>query len=333
MSFDNSSPPSTVPEIPLAQFVLQHALQLGAKAALIDGASGRTLSYAQLWTQVRHVAKSLVQRGYRKGDVFALYSSNLPEYAVAFHAITTMGGVVTPVNPQFTPNELAAQLNETNAKCLLTVGACLNHALQTVEQTALREIFTFDTAPHARHFAELCESILQEHEVPTDALVEPRHDLAVLFGQMGNSAKEAHTHHSFALSLWQLASSAAAQMPSARDVFLGVAPFHQPPSLLLLNYTLYSGATVMTMPRFELRAFLHTLQKYRVTRAALSAPLVEMLASDTSVEKYDLSVLQTIYITDSSSDETVALRCAARLQCRVTNIGMLSGAKGAAAEL
>jgi acyl-CoA synthetase (AMP-forming)/AMP-acid ligase II len=318
MNFDNSLSLSTVPEIPLAQFVLQHALQLGAKAALIDGASGRTLSYAQLWAQVRHVAKSLVQRGYRKGDVFALYSPNLPEYAVSFHAITTMGGVVSPVNPRCTPNELAAQLNEMRAKCLLTVGACLNHALQIVEQTSLREIFTFDSAPHAKHFAELCESILQENEVPTDALIEPRHDLAVLLGETDLPKKEARTHHSFALSLLQLASSEVAQPPVAREVFLGSAPFHQPPSFLLLNYALYCGATVVTMPRFEPLAFLHTLQKYRVTRAALNSPLVELLATDALVEQYDLSALQMIYVTDAILEEASAQRCDARLHCHVT---------------
>ncbi|MBI1760438.1 MAG: AMP-binding protein [Acidobacteria bacterium] len=332
MSIDNQLPPITVPEIPLAQFVLQHALQLGAKAALIDGASGRTLSYAQLWTQLRHVAKSLVQRGYRKGDVFALYSPNLPEYAVAFHALTTLGGVVMPVNPRCTPHELSGQLNETQAKCLLTVGACLNHALQVVEQTALREIFTFDSAPHAKHFAELCESILQENEVPTDALIEPRHDLAVWPGAADGPQNETQTHHSLAHSLLQFANSEAAHSPNPRAVFLGVAPFHQPASLLLLNYALYQGATVVTMPRFELRAFLHTLQKYRVTHAALLSPWVELLATDALVEKYDLSTLQTLYVTDAALAEMGAQRCAARLHCRVKQVGKLGNVSRATAE-
>lgn len=333
MSVENQLPPVTVPEIPLAQFVLQHAAQLGGKAALIDGASGRTLSYAQLWTQVRHVAKSLVQRGYRKGDVFAVSSPNLPEYAAAFHAITTIGGVVTPVNPRCTPNELAAHLNGTRAKCLLTVGACLNTALQIVGQTGVREIFTFDTAPHAKHFAELCESILQEHEVPTDALIEPRHDLAVLFEEADSSQPEAHSHQSYARSLLQLASSEPEQPPSAREVWLGVSPFYQPAGLLLLNYALYQGATVVTMPRFEPLAFWHTLQKYRVARALLPSPLIEMLATDDRVGQYEVSALRAIYATDRTFDESTAQRCAARLQCQVIPLGKMNRACRAAAEV
>ncbi len=327
MIFRKQPPPRTAPEIPLAQFVLQHAAQLGPKAALIDGASGRTLSYAQLWAQVRHVAKSLAQRGYRKGDVFALYSPNLPEYAVALHAITTMGGVATPVNPHCAPNELAAQLNDARAKCLLTTGAGLNKVLQVVEQTPLREIFTFDTAPRAKHFAELCESILQENELPTDALIDARHDLAVLLYDADNAAtlqKEAHTHHAFALGLLQFASNEAGPPPTAHDVFLGVTPFHQPQGLLLLNYALYHGATVVTLPRCEPQAFLHTLQKYRVTRAPLMSPLVELLATDALVEKYDLSALQVIYVGDAALDERSVRRCEARFNCRVKRVNGLT---------
>lgn len=331
MSFDNQLPPITVPEIPLAQFVLQHVSQFGKKDALIDGASGRTLSYAQLWAQLRHVAKSLVQRGYRKGDVFALYSPNLPEYAVAFHAITTMGGVLLPVPPHCPPNELAAQLNDARAQCLLTTGAGLNNVWQVVEQTALREVFTFDSAPHAKHFAELCESILQENEVPTDALIEPRHDLALLSSETaeaGAHAQAALTHHAFALNVLQLSALEATPPPTARDVFLGVAPFHQPSSFLLLNYALYHGATVVTMPRFEPRAFLHTLQKYRVTRAQLLPPWLELLATDALVEQYDLAALQTIY----AADVALAKTSAARLNCRVVGIGELRQTSLAAAE-
>ena len=37
-----------------------------------------------------------------KGDVLAIYSPNLPEYAVAFHAVASIGGIVTTANPMFT---------------------------------------------------------------------------------------------------------------------------------------------------------------------------------------------------------------------------------------
>jgi len=44
-------------------------------------------------------------RGIRKGERFAILSPNLPEYAIAFHAVASLGGVVTIVNPLYTPSE------------------------------------------------------------------------------------------------------------------------------------------------------------------------------------------------------------------------------------
>jgi len=108
--FKSPYPEVEIPSVSLPEFVLAGAAALGSKPALIDGPTGRTLSYADLDRAVRHGAASLARRGLRKGDVFAIYSPNLPEYAVALHAVATLGGIATTANPQSTPRELASQL-------------------------------------------------------------------------------------------------------------------------------------------------------------------------------------------------------------------------------
>ena len=97
--------------------MLQWVRQLGAKPALIDGPSGRTITYAQPPVLIARVAAGLAQRGLSKGDRLAIYSPNLPEYAIAFHAVASLGGVVTTANPLYTARELANQLNDSRASC------------------------------------------------------------------------------------------------------------------------------------------------------------------------------------------------------------------------
>src|SRR6266536_2904831 len=99
-----------IPAVALPEFVLEHAEEHGDKPALIDGASGRTISHAEAARAVRRVAGALAEHGVRKGDVVALYAPNAPEYAIAFHAVATLGGVCTTVNPTYTVDELAFQL-------------------------------------------------------------------------------------------------------------------------------------------------------------------------------------------------------------------------------
>ena len=96
--------------VPVPDFLLEHAARFGDKPALIDGPTGRAVSYRQLAGGVGRVAAALAARGFGKGDVLALSSPNLPEYAVAMYGAMAAGGVVTGANPLLTAGELATQL-------------------------------------------------------------------------------------------------------------------------------------------------------------------------------------------------------------------------------
>ena len=82
MIVKSTSPEVTIPDVSITDYVLRHADRLGDKPALIDGPTGRTLTYRQLRTACGASAAGLAQRGFSKGDVLAIYSPNLPEYAV-----------------------------------------------------------------------------------------------------------------------------------------------------------------------------------------------------------------------------------------------------------
>ncbi|HEY8132803.1 MAG TPA: AMP-binding protein, partial [Thermoanaerobaculia bacterium] len=112
MIFRAPESPLAIPEVALTPFLLQRAAGRGDKPAFIDGPSGRTLTYSGWAQSVRTVAAGLHQRGFRKGDVFAIYSPNLPEYAIVFHAVSLLGGINTTINPLYTADELACQLKD-----------------------------------------------------------------------------------------------------------------------------------------------------------------------------------------------------------------------------
>jgi pimeloyl-ACP methyl ester carboxylesterase len=85
MIFRSPCPDVAIPEMGLTPFVLRHAERLADKPALIDGPSGRVLTYGQLADGVRRMAAGLAQRGFRKGAVFATVCPNVLEFAVAFY--------------------------------------------------------------------------------------------------------------------------------------------------------------------------------------------------------------------------------------------------------
>src|SRR5207253_7190221 len=107
MLFRRQPEDGKIPDTPLTPFILERAERWGEKPALVDALSGRVITYAQFSRDVKRAAAGLARRGFRERDVLAIYSPNLPEYAVAFHAVSLLGGIVTTVNPLYTVEEVA----------------------------------------------------------------------------------------------------------------------------------------------------------------------------------------------------------------------------------
>src|SRR5215470_7628733 len=102
MIYNSPLPDVENPDLPLTEYVLAGASRREDRPALIDGASGRVLTYADLETAVRSLAGGLAASGFARGEVLALMAPNMPEYAVVFHAAALAGGTVTPLNPGYT---------------------------------------------------------------------------------------------------------------------------------------------------------------------------------------------------------------------------------------
>src|SRR5947209_18154793 len=137
MIFRSRFPDVEIPEVGLAEFVIEKAETYGDRPALIDGPTGRTVTYAGLARTVRALAAGLTQRGFRKGDVLAVYSPNLPEYAAVLHAVAMVGGITTTVNPLYTERELAGQLADAGASFLITVAPLLEKAVAASPETGV----------------------------------------------------------------------------------------------------------------------------------------------------------------------------------------------------
>jgi acyl-CoA synthetase (AMP-forming)/AMP-acid ligase II len=108
-------PDVQVPQVSLTEYVLGGAEQRGEKPALIDGADGAVTTYAELARKVRAAAAGLASEGIGKGDAVGLLAPNGPEWAVAYHAVISLGAIVSSINPLLTPEEVAKQLASAGA--------------------------------------------------------------------------------------------------------------------------------------------------------------------------------------------------------------------------
>ncbi|SNY77554.1 acetyl-CoA synthetase [Nocardia amikacinitolerans] len=91
-------------------------------AVVYEGDEGerRTLTFAELDTQVRRFAANLVQLGVRRSDRVVLFMPVVPEAAVAFLAIAMIGAVSVPTFSGYAPDALATRLQDSEAVLLVT---------------------------------------------------------------------------------------------------------------------------------------------------------------------------------------------------------------------
>ncbi|CUU37952.1 MAG: 4-coumarate--CoA ligase family protein [Armatimonadetes bacterium] len=304
----------SIPSVGLVPFVYQHAESFGEKPALIDGPSGRTLTYAQLWAGVRRVAGNLAKRGLKKGEVVGIYCPNLPEYALAFHGTALAGGVVTTANPLYTADELAYQLKDSGAKFLVTVGPLLEKALPAAEKAGVQEVFVIGEGEGATPF-----TVLLADAEPPEVAIDPQNDLVVLpysSGTTGLPKGVMLTHYNLVANMCQVLGSGVNLRSDERVI--GVLPFyHIYGMLVILNLCLYKGITIVTMPRFDLEQFLKLMQDYRITRANLVPPIILALAKHPIVSQYDLSHLRIIMSGAAPLSAELAQEASQRLGCIV----------------
>src|SRR5207253_3649030 len=259
MIFRSRFPDVEIPEVSLAEFVIGHAAEFGDRPALIDGPSGRIVTYAALAGTVRALAAGLAQRGFGKGDVFAIYSPNLPEYAAVLHAVAMLGGITTTVNPLYTARELGEQLADAGASFLITVPPLLERAREASRQAGVKDVFVFGEATEATSFA----SLLQAGGTVPKVSIAPRTDVVVMpysSGTTGLPKGVMPTHYNLE------ANNCQTEPPSPElERVIAVLPFYHIYGLtVLLNISLHHGDTVITMPRFDLEQFLQLMQRHAV---------------------------------------------------------------------
>jgi acyl-CoA synthetase (AMP-forming)/AMP-acid ligase II len=303
-----------IPDVPLTDFVLARRGDVGGKPALIDGPSGRTITYAQLAESVRAGAAGLAERGFGRGDIFAHYAPNLPEYAVAFHAVATVGGVNTTANPLLTADELTRQLRDCGARLVVTVPDRLDTARAAAEAAGVQEVFVYGEAEGATPFASLLRGVGEPPEVEID----PANDLVALpysSGTTGLPKGVMLTHRNLVANICQ---TIAHQRLREDDRVIAVLPFfHIYGLVVLMNMPLYRGATIVTMPRFDLPEFLRVLQQYRITRAWVAPPIVLALAKQPLVDEFDLSSLEFMLSGAAPLSAELEVACGKRLGCRM----------------
>jgi len=254
----------------------------------------RRVTYREVKTDAVKFACALSENyGVKKGDVVAMYAPNSVEWIVAFYGILAAGGVVTTINPAYTPAEVTHQFHDSDPKIAIVSHACESKILEVKHNI-----------PSVKHVLVICsdkeEDINSEH-VKFDAVVQQSRDdfkgpkighmeLAVLpysSGTTGVSKGVMLTHYNLVANCVQNVAALGKEFTDPNGSLVAVLPFFHiyGMQIFLLN-ALFTGCKISIMPKFDPMEFLRILGEEKVTIAFVVPPIINFLAKHPAVDKF-----------------------------------------------
>lgn len=300
----------------------RHALQAATrdKAALIwEGEDGRTtsLTYWQLYEETNRCANALRALGVGKGDRVGLYLPMIPEVVVAQLAIGKIGAIYTPIFSGFGPDAVAARLQDSEAKLLITCdGVSRRGKLVAVKEVAdaavaqsptVAKVLVVDRAGRGAATPwQASRDAWWHHVVPAQsadaetAQTDPEDPYLLIYtsGTTGKPKGVVHTHGGFPIKGVQDMAHCFDVRPT--DIFLWPTDMGWMMGPWLVSGTLMLGATCFVYdgaPDYPAPDRLWDMvERHRITVLGIAPTAVRglMRSGDEWVAKHDLSSLRVL---------------------------------------
>ncbi|KAF5591936.1 4-coumarate ligase [Fusarium pseudoanthophilum] len=266
----------------------------------------------QLEERVKRLAGGLRKIiGLQENDVVLAFTENSIWYPVIVLASICAGGIFTGANPVYTSMELTRHLRISGAKCIFTDLQRLDTAVQAANIVRLPRTSivivdqTSETKPCGYHGIHDLLDVAFSWEVIHDreVLADKTAVLNFSSGTTGDPKACMITHRNLIANSEQqlyLDNVAYSRSPDSKRnlprIHCAFLPLYHASGLItycVMNVR--SSCTTAIMRKFNLKLFLDTIQRLRVTELLLAPPVVLMLAKSDIISQYDLSSVELMF--------------------------------------
>jgi fatty-acyl-CoA synthase len=303
----------TAPQTSLYVNLAVSALRYPEKTALIF--FDWQISYGQLKEKVDALAGYLQQVcGVKRGDRVLLHMQNSPQFVIAFYAILRADAMVVPVNPMLMTQELQHTLEDSGAQVAITAQELMPRLQPLLSETGLRHVVMATYADCLDNITEdmpgwvsaarqlVSEARIHAWHQAMDAGLEPMPheagpaDLACMPYTSGTTGKPkgcVHTHRS--LMFTTVTGAMWSGSAAADHVTLAVLPlFHVTGMQVSMNAAIYSGATLVIMPRWDRDVAGRLITQHRITAwTSIPTMMIDFL-SNPKLGQYDIGSLKRV---------------------------------------
>ncbi|CAG7836813.1 unnamed protein product [Allacma fusca] len=298
---------STLPEI-----LWSNLSKFESLTAYECAVSGRKYTHLEIYKLSRSFGTSLLQSSLSRNDVVGVVLPNVPEYAIVMSGIWFAGLIATTLNPIYTQDELAHQLNLSGAKAVVTTNT-LAPILQNVQRSKgsrVRSIMVVskEAPPRWAHsFSDMIktkvdDSVLMNSSGGFDAR---EHIAAIPFssGTTGLPKGVMLTHSNLATNVLQFNSPGFANIKQCdgnketQERMIGVLPFfHSYGMTCVMNTCTLRGAHCVTIPVFSKEVFIKVFREHQPTFINMVPPLLNVILNLPEFTKKEFESVDTIML-------------------------------------
>ncbi|HET7836658.1 MAG TPA: AMP-binding protein [Variovorax sp.] len=305
------------PQQPLHEYLRTHARERGGHPACLW--YGHAMSYAELDAASDAFAARLQAIGVKKGEPVVLFLNNCPQYLVAHFGIQKIGAIVCPSGPLNKEHELAYQVDDLKARVIVAASSLLPVVDKVRASSTLAHVFAvhyadlLPAAPTLDVPAELAAAAKEPRVVPkgcedffavmqSGARPAPvalsLDDVALMTSTSGTTGLPKGAMLSYGNALFKTRAAADCNGVTGGDVLLSIAPLYHIAGMLMgVNVPVLTGATSVLLHRFDPRATLQAIERYRVSWWYSIAPMNVACMQVEGIAGFDLSSLRMNPVT------------------------------------
>lgn len=251
----------------------------------------RRMTYAQLDTQVSQLASGLLQVGVKPGDRVLMALGNCPEFVVAYYATIRMKGIVVPISPQYTINEIGTIVKDCLPSVVITCPELQETFRKIGENIEIpRGVVVNDSNLESDKFMSF-EQVCGKGSRVFPETRYSREDLAEILYTTGAHGKpKGAMLTNFNLYSNALTFSQLCKMGPSDRALLTAPAYHAGPQTCVMNNAIVAGATLVIQDRWRgAEELLRVIEEEKITFFFGTPTMYKFIVDYPGLEQYDLS--------------------------------------------
>jgi len=282
--------------VPLHEYFLDHVKNHPHKECVVDIESGRRYTYQEFNKFSNKYANFFKSRGYKKGDVVALFVENSPEFFAIWLGLSKLGVVTAWINSNLKLEPLAHSIKVSKAKSTITSPSLLPTLQSAIEQGILdKSIKIYLTEGDHSGLDSLVKFIKDDSEPPTPSDLDFHSVLCYIYtsGTTGNP-KPAVIKHFRYFWICSGAGRAFGVYPDDR-LYVTMPMYHSAAGILGIGQVFAQGATVVIRKKFSASNFWKDCVTHKCTVSQYIGEICRYLLAQKTIPEERMHTVRLMY--------------------------------------